>query len=71
MLRVTGLNISRLLRSLILGRWCCSYYGIPSLSWRDAAYQLMVTKAPGFRHEEVYYDNGHPNGAIGHRCDPA
>ncbi len=63
-----GHDIVRPARSIIFGR---RYYGIPSLSWRDAAYQLMVTKASGFGHEEVYYDNGHPNGPVGHRCGPA
>ena len=50
-------------------RLWCRYYGIPSLSWRDAAYHLMVANATDFGHEQVYYDNGHPNGRVGHRCN--
>ena len=45
----------------------CRYYGVPSLSWRDAAYHLMATNASGFTFDEVYLDHGHPNGACGHR----
>ncbi len=45
----------------------CRYYGVPSLSWRDAAYHLMATNASGFTFDEVYLDHGHPNGVCGHR----
>ena len=43
------------------------YYGVPSVSWRDAAFHLMIAGEPGFRHEDVYYDRGHPNAHVGHR----
>ena len=51
----------------VLSRCQCSYYGIPSVSWRDAAFHLMLAGEPGFLHEDVYYDRGHPNADVGHR----
>ena len=43
------------------------YYGLPSLSWRDAAHDLLAANATGFTFEDIYFDKGHPNGYNGHR----
>ena len=47
------------------------YYGLPALSWRDAAHDLMATNATGFTLEDIYFDQGHPNGYNGHRYSGA
>ena len=49
-------------------RTCCyRYYGLPSLSWRDAAHDLLRNNVSDFTFEDIYFDKGHPNGYNGHR----
>ena len=43
------------------------FYGLPSLSWRDAVHDLIATNATGFTVADLYFDKGHPNGYNGHR----
>ncbi len=45
----------------------CRYYRLPSLSWRDAAHDLLANNVSGFKFEDIYFDRGHPNGYNGHR----
>ena len=46
------------------------FYGLPSLSWRDAVHDLISTNATGFTVADLYFDKGHPNGYNGHRYRP-
>lgn len=43
------------------------FYGLPSLSWRDAVHDLIASNATGFTIADLYFDKGHPNGYNGHR----
>mmetsp|Transcript_5659 Transcript_5659/g.16154 ORF Transcript_5659/g.16154 Transcript_5659/m.16154 type:complete len:353 (+) Transcript_5659:372-1430(+) len=42
------------------------FYGLPSLSWRDAVHDLIASNATGFTIADLYFDKGHPNGYNGH-----
>ena len=43
------------------------FYGLPSLSWRDAVHDLIASNASGFTFADLYHDKAHPNGYNGHR----
>ena len=42
------------------------YYRLPSVSMRNALFQLMARDAQGFKETEVMYNFAHPS-ALGHR----
>ena len=44
------------------------YYSVPTVSARNALYELAARKAKGFSEEEVHC-GVHPN-PLGHRCSP-